>query len=266
MKTSDSRSAKDSEESNEVSKNLNEGKPHENLLQELLVELRALKISQAKQNSDIAQALKKANLQISDWKKSSSRFSLKKLLIKLISETPPIVIAVLLAFGINSWWQNLTNEKLSADSYRMIIQEARFNLGILEEIVNDDKKQLEKVEAFLEDIDSNEVDQDKDYSTGISLYPLKNVAMETLALSGNITNLDQDFLEEAAFLKSLVDSDDGYRTGILPIMATTLQGDVAEGLQRRKEILRDHIRNYGYYAERHREFLKKYDASNKPPK
>ncbi|WKN42569.1 hypothetical protein [Tunicatimonas pelagia] len=93
-----------------------------------------------------------------DWRESTRRSVSKAFLRKMLVEIPPVVIAVLLAFGINSWWQQRRADINAEKAYRNIVSELSSNFYVCQSIIETDTRNLEKLQAEIQAANQGTID------------------------------------------------------------------------------------------------------------
>ena len=88
----------------------------------------------------------------------------------MLIEVPPVVLAVLLAFGINSWWQQRRADLAAEKAYRNIITELKINLGICNQIVRVEEQNLQRLETEINEVSQGDIDFEGKYGEGFFNY------------------------------------------------------------------------------------------------
>lgn len=122
---------------------------------------------------------------------------------KMALEVPPVVLAVLLAFGINSWWQGVKEQQRAELIVANVISEVKKNKQDLERNIADNAKRLPKLNALVEALSANPNDTSLTRHTGIDNYELTEAAWQTAILSSSFGSIDADIIMDAAKIYNL---------------------------------------------------------------
>ncbi len=180
---------------------------------------------------------------------------------KMALEVPPVVLAVLLAFGINSWWQQRQRAQVAAEARANIIDEVQRNLSLLEPTYEENQRRIVTMKEL--------VQQARAYpdtllqSIGVSVAPATDAAWQTAHLTGAVQNLDRTFIQNAADLYGLQkevrevlyasvaaqNSIDSYRPeNLIP----SLMADAS--------VIENYADGSQFVIRRYRQFLEKYSS------
>ena len=190
---------------------------------------------------------------------------------KMAIEVPPVVLAVLLAFGINSWWQQRRAEQVAAQSMDNIIAETQANLGLYEQVIRKDRRNLERLNREISRVRAGIIDLDtlygagRGYGQGVNNFVMQEGAWQAATLTGGIERFSPDLIQDASEVYSRihfrnVDHAGFSFGGYERYQEETLLAYLLEN----QDILRDHISNCSYDMKIIRSFLKKYDPAFEP--
>lgn len=190
----------------------------------------------------------------------------KIFLRKMATEIPPVVLAVLLAFGINSWWQQRSAQQLAAQSRANIITESRANLATYELIVQRDRRNLRRLERQIERVKAGIIHLDTLYSAGygqgINLFNLSEGAWQAATLTGGIAHFEPELVKDASDVYSRVHSRNIKHAGFNLAGYERYQKETLLAfLLENRTVLADHASNCAYEASIVRDFLEKYDPT-----
>ena len=190
---------------------------------------------------------------------------------KMAIEVPPVVLAVLLAFGVNSWWQQRRAEQVAAQSMANIIAETHANLNLYERVIRLDRRNLRRLNRQISDVKAGIVHQDtlygagRGYGQGINTFVMQEGAWQAATLTGGIGHFSPDLVQDASEMYSRIHfrnvghagfSFGGYER----YQKETLLAYLLEN----QDILLDHISNCTYDMGIIRSFLEKYDPVFEP--
>ena len=156
-----------------------------------------------------------ANTQeLRDWRAATQRSFAQTFFRKMALEVPPVVLAVLLAFGINSWWQNSKQEQLVQSATRNIQTEIQFNLARLESNVEKNQQYLQDLDDQIATLTQEGFNESKDYGRGIAILPLKDAAWRAANLSGAVAQFPSDAIQDMAEVYSYVEAQTSFNVQI----------------------------------------------------
>ncbi|MEO1050688.1 MAG: hypothetical protein AAFX87_08675 [Bacteroidota bacterium] len=127
----------------------------------------------------------------------------KETLIKILLEIPAVIIAVLLALGLNSWKQDRDDKAMAQKSLQNIIFEIQNNLSAVKESIEDNDQARPYLDSTMARIDSGAQDIDFDISYDHSI--LSSAAWESANLTGAINHLDTKLVIDIADLYRIQD-------------------------------------------------------------
>ena len=190
---------------------------------------------------------------------------------KMAIEVPPVVLAVLLAFGVNSWWQQRRAEQVAAQSMDNIIAETQANLVLYERVIRLDRRNLRRLNRQISDVKAGIIHQDtlygagRGYGQGINTFVMQEGAWQAATLTGGIERFSPDLIQDASEVYSRihfrnVDHAGFSFGGYERYQEETLLAYLLEN----QDILLDHISNCSYDMKIIRSFLKKYDPAFEP--
>lgn len=233
--------------------------------QEKLSEALERLIAQQQQTNDHLQKLQsstEAQTQaFRNWQETTRRSASKQFLRKMALEIPPVVIAVLLAFGINSWWQNLKQQRLTDIARENIIEEVKSNYFTLQKNIEDNRKRIPKIKSSLETLLENPSDTIDNAGRGIDIYTLTEAAWEAANSSGILSNLNQDFVLDAYKIYNLQLQRDaqGFTSGITVEMYKPENKRFM--LMRNQSFIKNLIGNDEFLLKLYDNFLEEYATS-----
>ena len=183
---------------------------------------------------------------------------------KMALEVPPVVLAVLLAFGINSWWQGVKEEQEATLAVESIIAEIKENDVTLKRNIAKNEAEEKIIAAKIQKIESGEGDS-VNAQGPIHMFTLTEAAWQTASLSNVFKNINRDLLMDAAeiYNKQLSREDriDNYFSTIL-FSSETFQEDRQAKLihlRARQSFLAFLTGSDQYKRRLYRQFLEKYD-------
>jgi len=222
-------------------------------------------ITQQQQTNEQLQKLhRSAEAQIQefrDWQASTRRSASKDFLRKMALEIPPVVIAVLLAFGINSWWQQQKSDELQETSIENIHREIQTNLADLEQTIMKNQEYLQELKDQVSTLLQDGYDDEQQFGSGISIAPLKDAAWQAANISGAVANFSPESIQELAEVYSFVTTQIDYN--FYAISRLDLKGRLRPetlllSLETNLLILENYIEVSRNTADKHRLFLEKY--------
>lgn len=131
--------------------------------------------------------------------KSTSKSILSKLLFEILS----ITFAVLLALGLNNWWENKRTRESSDNAMINIIEEVRENLKLLKANMEDNKLRITPLRATIDSLADYGVDHVQGAGIGYMHTLLKDAAWNTSNLSGVSQNFDLDIVMQLSDIYKL---------------------------------------------------------------
>ena len=212
---------------------------------------------------DLARSVEKQQQNLARRQRSSRIF-----LRKMATEVPPVVLAVLLAFGINSWWQQRNDRQLAAQSLSNIVTESRANFLIYERIIQQDQRNLQRLKRQIEEVIAGIIHLDTlhqiGYGQGINLFTLSEGAWQAATLTGGIEHFDPNLVQDASKMYSKIHFRNMEHAGFEFNDYERYQEETLLGfLLENRDILTDHINNCASDMNLVRSFLEKYDPTFK---
>ncbi|MEM6841471.1 MAG: hypothetical protein AAF632_04550 [Bacteroidota bacterium] len=225
---------------------------------EKLIVLQQKTNEQIQQLTDVTEAQTQA---FRDWRESTRRSATTTFLRKMALEIPPVVIAVLLAFGINSWWQQRRADINAEKAYRNIVKELQINLGTCQFIVSIEKQNLQKLDSGIQLVSQGSIDLDRDYGGGFMTVPLRSAAWETASISNALSNFEDSLIIDLATVYEFIEHQEDYIrfTTTLDISQRFREEELLPFLKTHQVLLDGHIDNTEVTIEKIQEFLIKYD-------
>ena len=202
--------------------------------------------------------------ELRDWRAATQRSFAQTFLRKMALEVPPVVLAVLLAFGINSWWQNNKQEHLTRIARENIVREMQVNQARLENNVQNNRNRVGEISSSIERLSQEPADTAAIPALGVDMYALTEAAWRAAGLSGTLPSLDQEFAVAASkiYQVQLIRSDQiqGYLTSMTDV-ATKKPENLLPSVLQNKAILEDMVHNDEFLLRLYNEFLEKYDPT-----
>ena len=148
----------------------------------------------------LVNAVSQLNERVQENNRRNTRYPFWK---KMALEVPPVVLAVLLAFGINSWWQG-AKERQRADLIVVnLISEIKKNQQELERNIADNARRIPKLNALINALSVNPNDTSLVRGTGLDNYELTEAAWQTAILSNSFSAIDENIIMDAAKIYNL---------------------------------------------------------------
>ena len=190
---------------------------------------------------------------------------------KMAIEVPPVVLAVLLAFGINSWWQQRRAEQVAAQALDNIIAETQANLVLYKRVIRLDQRNLKRLNREIRQVRAGIIDLDtlygagRGYGQGVNTFVMQEGAWQAATLTSGIERFSSDLIQDASEVYSRihfrnVDHAGFHFGGYERYQEETLLASLLEN----QDILLDHISNCSYDTKIIRSFLEKYDPTFEP--
>ena len=179
---------------------------------------------------------------------------------KMALEVPPVVLAVLLAFGINSWWQQRQQVQIAAEAKKNIIDEVERNLQTLGKSYEENQRRLSKIEVRIQRAE-NSFDTLVE-GTGVQVFPLADAAWQTAHIIGAIQDFDPIFIQEAAYVYGLQkDIKEELFIAVSAVYDINVYKtrNILPALNIEKDIIKEYTESSEVVIRYCREFLKKYD-------
>ena len=206
-----------------------------------------------------------ANIQeLRDWRAATQRSFAQTFFRKMALEVPPVVLAVLLAFGINSWWQNSKQEHLTRIARENIVREIQINAGVLENNIQGNQRRVAEVRRSIQQLTEDPTDTADMAVRGMELYTLTEAAWESAGLSGSLSNLDQDFMMNASKLYRIQLSRNSQTAGAALAMKdieTRKPENLLAALLQNELVLQELIHIEEFLLQLYNKFLEKYDPT-----
>ena len=127
------------------------------------------------------------------------RHNVRYFLSKMTIEIPSVVFAVLLALGVNSWWNTHQNERMAEEMQQKIVLEVEENRKDLEEDISANEELLPQLQKLVAQLKSNEEDI-TNVTLGMVYSTLRSTAWQTANLTGALQHMDQEIVMEIADL------------------------------------------------------------------
>ncbi|MEM9830383.1 MAG: hypothetical protein AAF944_07080 [Bacteroidota bacterium] len=224
---------------------------------EILIALQQKTNEQIQQLTAVTEAQTQA---FRDWRESTRRSATTTFLRKMALEIPPVVIAVLLAFGINSWWQQRRADINAEKAYRNIVSEIKGNLNSMQGIIHSEEKGLGFLEDQIQQVSIGNIDLNKNYGASFNTLPLRDAAWQTAILSNVLSNFEDTLIMDLTWIYETAKSQEEFKQLTLtinPIQKFSEQ-TLLPYLKVNASLLDDHIGLTKTTAEFHRRFLEKY--------
>ncbi len=117
-------------------------------------------------------------------------------------EVPSVVFAVLLALGVNSWWNSYQNKRMAAEMQQKIVLEVQKNKADLEEDIHANKEHLTRLQRLVAQL-KNDEENITSVTLGIVYSILPSTAWQTANLTGALQHMEQEVVMEMADLYTL---------------------------------------------------------------
>ncbi len=104
---------------------------------------------------------------------------IKQQILKLLWEIPAVVIAVLLALGVNTWKESRSERSAATESLKAIISELAANEASILEFRNDNQAYLDQWQAVLDSMERNNITNIEDAQFDFSFRILSSAVWET---------------------------------------------------------------------------------------
>lgn len=121
---------------------------------------------------------------------------------KMALEVPPVVLAVLLAFGINSWWQQVKEEREAESTVVSIIAEVKENDATLERNIALNESEMDIIDAKIQEIESGRGDS-VDARGPVHIFALTESAWQAASMGGVFQNINRELVMDAAEIYNL---------------------------------------------------------------
>lgn len=122
---------------------------------------------------------------------------------KMALDVPPVVLAVLLAFGINSWWQGLKEQRQADLAVGRLVSEIEGNAATLETNLQRNAERIPKLKASIAVLEANPDDTVGLGGRGIDNIELTEAAWQMVTLSDAFGAIDEDIVLDAALIYNL---------------------------------------------------------------
>ena len=185
---------------------------------------------------------------------------------KMALEVPPVVLAVLMAFGINSWWQGVKEERKADLAVESIIAEIKENDATLERNIALNEAEIEGISAKIQSIENGEGDS-VDAQGPVHIFALTEAAWQTASTSSVFQNIDKNLIMDAAEIYNLQlsreDRIDGYFFTVLSSPESFQEDNQSKliRLKTRRSFLGILLETDRTRQGDYRQFLRKYDQS-----
>ena len=165
---------------------------------QLAPKLQAMIDQQQQTNAQLAHlvtAVSQLNEQVQENNRRNARYPFWK---KMALEVPPVVLAVLLAFGINSWWQGVKEQQRADLAVANVVKEIRKNKSLVETNTERNGQRLPKLAASIALLEANPEDPVKLEGRGIDNFELTQAAWQALVISNSLSAIDENMVMDAA--------------------------------------------------------------------
>lgn len=203
-----------------------------------------------------------------EWQAATQRSFSQTFLRKMALEVPPVVLAVLLAFGINSWWQSSKQEQLTHTARENILREMQVNQATLENNAQRNRNRIDEISVSVEKFSKDPTDTAAIPKLGVEMYALTEAAWEAAGLSGTLPSLDQDFVVAASKIYQIQltrgNQIQGYIISMTDV-ATKKPENLLPSVLQNKAILEDMVHNDEFLLRLYNEFLEEYGPAPVAP-
>lgn len=174
----------------------------------------------------------------------------------MLVQIPPVVVAVLLAFAVNSYWSAHQQNKLVTQSLDNINRELSHNLDLYNRIIELDKRNLANLNAEIVALAQTGYNDSVSYGEGLNIFILTEGAWQAASLSNAITNFDPDRLEELSNIYSVIHFRNLEHSATRPPAYAIYDEDrVMAYLKENRVVLEDHLAGCQYEADMLRNYL-----------
>ena len=174
----------------------------------------------------------------------------------MLIQIPPVVVAVLLAFAVNSYWSSLQQDKLVTQSLQNINRELHHNLELYDRIIELDRRNLAELNAEIAALTRSGYNDSVSYGEGLNIFILTEGAWQAASLSNAITNFDPDRLETLSNIYSVIHFRNLEHSATRPpAYAIYDEERVMAYLKENRVVLEDHIAGCRYEAAMIRDYL-----------
>ena len=129
-------------------------------------------------------------------KKILDKITFKTIAVEVFS----VVFAVLLALGLNNWWQERSNEKLGEEALKNIVLEMERNMHELDTAMEQLQSQLDLLNSERERYENN---KDSTLTLGYSHTVLSDNAWKTANITQAVLYVDPELIMEISDLYSV---------------------------------------------------------------
>ena len=174
----------------------------------------------------------------------------------MLIQIPPVVVAVLLAFAVNSYWSAHQQDKLVAQSLQNINRELSHNLDLYNRIIELDQRNLANLNAEIATLAVNGYNDSVSYGEGLNIFTLTEGAWQAASLSNAITSFEPDRLEDLSNIYSVIHFRNLEHSATRPPAYAIYDEDrVMAYLKENRVVLEDHIAGCQYEADMIRNYL-----------
>ena len=140
-------------------------------------------------------AVSQLNERVQENNQRNARYPFWK---KMALEVPPVVLAVLLAFGINSWWQGVKEQQRADSAVANVVKEIWKNMSTVEVNVEKNSQRLPKLAVSIALLKANPEDTITLEGRGIDNFELTQAAWQALVISNSLSAIDENMVMDAA--------------------------------------------------------------------
>lgn len=183
-----------------------------------------------------------------------------QLLRKMLIEVPPVVLAVLLAFGINSWWQQRRANINAEKAYRNIVNELKNNMYLMTGIVSEEEKELRSLQKEILEVENGNIDPNQNYGGYFNTLPLRDAAWQTAGLSNALSYFEDSLIMDLSWVYETARAQQEFKQLTLTLDQTQKYNEetLLPYLKVNFMLLKGHIGQTKTTLEVHRDFLEKY--------
>ena len=140
-------------------------------------------------------AVSQLNERVQENNRRDARYPFWK---KMALEVPPVVLAVLLAFGINSWWQGVKEQQRADLAVANVVKEIRKNMSTVEVNAEKNSQRLPKLAVSIALLKANPKDTITLEGRGIDNFELTQAAWQALVISNSLSAINENMVMDAA--------------------------------------------------------------------
>ena len=182
---------------------------------------------------------------------------------KMVWEVPPVVLAVLLAFGINSWWRGVREQQRADLAVESIVEEVEKNVSTLKSSIERNSARIPKLNASAQLLEEASDSLARIEGLGIDNFELTEAAWQTVVMSNSLASIDNNLLMNAA---KIYDEQLGRERRIDDYIASQYSRDFSffrslDNIEMNVAFIENLVKKDKYLLRISREFLEKYGSN-----